>query len=367
MRTCLALLLLAVSPLLTAQTGSAQLDYLRFIPPDAEIAAGFEVKQVASLIDAMIVQMMGPDARKSAAKGMDALRQIDRLWLAARDSGSEGALILVTGRFERGSGLEALKAPGMIQVFVGGPNAMLIGSEKAVRAALRRLNAPQDGDDGWVGDQARQLAPDHDFWLAMQPRADLQQVASQLQGMRQFSLAAKLHDETRLDGELVTVSETIMDKLMATVDEAKARMIKDNPKTRATLDKMTVERDGDTLRFSAKGGKLSTQQFSTEIARQLHGMVSAMMPTPGGGALQRPQAVAAAVETPSAAVADEKLLAVKKGMKRAEVVGLIGKPATVSSISGLEVQRETWTYRLESGKKVTLRLDDGVVTAGTHL
>ena len=69
---------------------------------------------------------------------------------------------------------------------------------------------------------------------------------------------------------------------------------------------------------------------------------------------------------PSRAVAGEKLLAVKTGMSRVEVLNLLGKPLSVSKIEGLDAPRETWTYQVAFGKQLSLRLDDGVVTILPH-
>jgi hypothetical protein len=65
---------------------------------------------------------------------------------------------------------------------------------------------------------------------------------------------------------------------------------------------------------------------------------------------------------PSRTVAGDKLLAVKTGMNREEVLKLLGRPLAVSAIQGLDVPRETWTYQAPFGKPLTMRLDGGVVT-----
>ena len=65
---------------------------------------------------------------------------------------------------------------------------------------------------------------------------------------------------------------------------------------------------------------------------------------------------------PARVVSREKLGAVKVGMKREEVLALLGKPLSVSSIQGLDTPRETWVYQIPFGKEQTIRLDDGVVS-----
>jgi hypothetical protein len=66
---------------------------------------------------------------------------------------------------------------------------------------------------------------------------------------------------------------------------------------------------------------------------------------------------------PPRTVAEDKLLAVRTGMKREEVLTLLGQPLSVSSIQGLDTPRETWTYQVAFGKQFTVRLDGGVVTS----
>ena len=65
---------------------------------------------------------------------------------------------------------------------------------------------------------------------------------------------------------------------------------------------------------------------------------------------------------PLRAVAADKLLALKAGMHRQEVLGMLGPPLSVSAIQGLDEPRETWTYQVAFGKQVTVRLDSGVVS-----
>jgi hypothetical protein len=65
---------------------------------------------------------------------------------------------------------------------------------------------------------------------------------------------------------------------------------------------------------------------------------------------------------PARTVSEDKLLSVKPGMKREEVLSLLGQPLSVAGIQGLDPPRETWTYQVPFGKQVTVRLDGGVVT-----
>jgi hypothetical protein len=52
---------------------------------------------------------------------------------------------------------------------------------------------------------------------------------------------------------------------------------------------------------------------------------------------------------------------VKTGMKREELLTLLGQPLSVYAIQGLDPPRETWTYQVPFGKQLMVRLDGGVV------
>jgi hypothetical protein len=111
-----------------------------------------------------------------------------------------------------------------------------------------------------------------------------------------------------------------------------------------------VERTGATLRFAAKDdglldGAAGKAAMNSDFGVELYGVIMAGFPG-----------------MPSRAVAGDKLLAVKAGMNREEVLSLLGRPLAVSAIQGLDVPRETWTYQAPFGKPLTMRLDGGVVT-----
>ena len=366
MRTLLVLFLLAATlagaqPLGGAPPRTVPLprnDYLTFIHPDAQAVIGFDFKPVTTLIDALISEMAGPNAKKTT-KGLDGMKELDRVWISIQGTtGAQDVLVLMTGHFERGAlAAELTNAPGgFARVFLGGPNVMLAGPEASVKAALVRLSAPgKEATLGWAAEQAREFSTDHDFWIAAQPGAELQQMAGQFGGLTHFVFGAKLHNEASFDGEFGAVSDAIIDKMMVELEATKAKAIKENPKMRALLEKLAVERDGMVLRFSAQGGKINPKQFASELSKQVRTVMSSLL---SGGASQQRAIVDLKVLVP-----DEKLEGVKKGMTRDEVTGLLGKPVMVSSISGLDVPRESWTYHLASGKKVTLRLDDGVVSS----
>lgn len=65
--------------------------------------------------------------------------------------------------------------------------------------------------------------------------------------------------------------------------------------------------------------------------------------------------------TPQKTVAAEKLLTVHAGMKREDVLALLGPPQSITTIDGLDVLRESWTYQVPFGRQYTVRLDGGVV------
>jgi outer membrane protein assembly factor BamE (lipoprotein component of BamABCDE complex) len=65
---------------------------------------------------------------------------------------------------------------------------------------------------------------------------------------------------------------------------------------------------------------------------------------------------------PARTASEDKILAIRKGMKREEVLTLVGAPLSVAAIQGLDEPRETWTYQVPFGKQFSVRLDNGVVT-----
>jgi hypothetical protein len=95
-----------------------------------------------------------------------------------------------------------------------------------------------------------------------------------------------------------------------------------------------------------RGGESGkTSAMSTDFGVELHRLLMGGIP----GA-------------PSRTVPEEKLLAVKEGMKREDVLHLVGPPLSVTSIQGLELPRETWVYQVPFGKQYSVRLDGGAVS-----
>lgn len=176
--------------------------------------------------------------------------------------------------------------------------------------------------------------------------------ATALPAIRRFALGFRLTGEGSLDGEAVTDSDAAAEKIAAWVEQMKTAI---REKTGVgALDSLTVERAGSALRFSAKGdtvmaGDAGKTVVNSDFGVELYGVIMAGFPG-----------------MPPRTVAGDKLLAVKTGMKRDEVLGLLGPPLSVSTIQGLDTPRETWTYQVPFGKQLTLRLDDGIVTVPPH-
>jgi hypothetical protein len=53
---------------------------------------------------------------------------------------------------------------------------------------------------------------------------------------------------------------------------------------------------------------------------------------------------------------------VRQGMKREEVLSLVGPPLSIAAIQGLDEPRETWTYQVPFGKQLSVRLVNGIVS-----
>jgi len=238
-------------------------------------------------------------------------------------------------------------AQGIRPVFLGGARAMMIGTEPAIQAALARLAKPA-APGGWVTRRALELAKDHETWIVNEQPAGTTR-AGVLQAIRQFALGFRLTGEAGIDGEAVADSEASAEKIAAWVEEMKAAIRKKT--SVGALDALVVERTGSTLRFSAKGkslldGEAGKTAMGSDFGVELYSVIMAGFP----GMAPR-------------TVANEKLLAIKQGMNREEVLNLLGRPLSVYSIQGLDTPRETWTYQVPFGKQLTLRLDGGIVTA----
>jgi hypothetical protein len=320
-------------------------DYLRFLHPNAYLAAGFDfgkMLQSPDLMAGLFGQTEGEDARM---KVVEALKEMDHLWLSF--AAPNDIVILITGRFEQGVTANMFYSQGIRPVFLGGAHAMLVGSDASMSAALARLSAVPSQGGGWVAKRARELAKDHETWIVNEPLAGMNQ-ATALQSIRQFSVGFKLADEGSVDGEAVADSDASAEKIVAWFDLMKAAT---REKTGAgALEALMLERAGSSLKFSAKGDALLSADagktaMNSDFGVELYAVMMAGFPG-----------------VASHTVAQEKLLAVKAGMKKDEVLSLLGRPLSVAAIQGLDVPRETWTYQVPFGKQLSMRLDGGVVT-----
>ena len=203
--------------------------------------------------------------------------------------------------------------------------------------------------DGWVTKRARELSKDHETWLVMEPPASRgENPAAVFQAIRKFALGIRVSREASLDGEAVTESEEGARKIAAWVEQIKTAV---REKTGVgALDALNVSVDGATLRFAAKDNGLLTgdagkKAMSSDFGVELHGLIMAGFPG-----------------MPARTASEDKILAIRKGMKREEVLTLVGTPLSVAAIQGLDEPRETWTYQVPFGKQFSVRLDNGVVT-----
>ena len=162
-------------------------------------------------------------------------------------------------------------------------------------------------------------------------------------------MGIRLSGVAGIDGEVVADSDASAEKIAGWVDQMKAAI---REKTGVgALDALAVERTGATLRFAATdnallSGDAGKTAMHSDVGVELYSLIMAGFP----GA-------------PVRTVAEDKLLSIKAGMHREEVLSLLGQPLSVSSIQGLDTPRETWTYQVPFGKQFTVRLDGGIVTA----
>jgi hypothetical protein len=320
-------------------------DYLRFIHPNATLVAGIDFAAI-SKVPELLTGIFGQDEGDDQTKTIAAFKEMDHLWLSV--AGPADVVILMTGKFQQGAAAGLFYSQGIRPVFLGGANAMIVGPDPAIQAALGRLAKPA-ATGGWVASRAREMSKDHQMWLVDEQPAGGNQAAVALRAVHQFSLGLRVTGEVGLDGEVVADSDSGAEQIATWVERVKTRLREKTGK--GALDALTTERSGATLRFAAKSGpETSSPEMDSELAVELYSVM--MTGFPG---------------VSKSAVSADKLRAVKAGMKRDEVLALLGRPLSVSSIQGLEVPRETWTYQVPFGKRLSLRLDDGVVTLAPSL
>jgi hypothetical protein len=314
-------------------------DYLRFLHPNAQLVAGFDFEKVFQSADLM-GNLFG-----QTNKMIGALKEMDHLWLSF--VAPNDVVVVMTGKFEQGVAAGMFYAQGVRPVFLGGAHVMMVGSEPSIQAALARLAKPASGG-GWVTRRARELSQNHETWIVNELPAGANHGATALQSIRQFALGIRLTGEMGLDGEAVADSEASAEKIAAWIDQMKAA-IREKSGVGA-LDSLTVEPTGSTLKFAAKGdalldGAAGKAAMNSDFGVELYAVIMAGFPG-----------------MPTRTVAGDKVMELKAGMKREEVLSLLGRPLAVSAIQGLDVPRETWTYQVPFGKQLTVRLDGGVVT-----
>jgi len=314
-------------------------DYLRFLHHDAQIAAGINLGKVSQAPDIARALFGSGDGTQESVNA--ALREVDHMWMSFVAPGD--LVVLMTGRFEGGAAAGMFYGRGVYPVFLGDAHVMMIGSEASMQAALGRMTQPvasASQNDGWVARRAKELDKDHEVWVVNQPAQTAFDATSALKNIRQFSLGVRLSANPGIEGVAIADSDTSAEAIAQWMDRMKAAA--------KSLDAVTLERAGASLKFMAKDNTPDSTKaaMSSEFGMELYTVMMAGFPG-----------------MPLRTIAQEKLSAVKNGMKKDEVLALLGKPLTVTSIQGLDTPRETWTYQVPFGKQVTLRLDDGTVSS----
>jgi hypothetical protein len=325
-------------------------DYLRFLHPNASLAAGIDFANVFNspqMFGALLGVAGGDDERKQT---LAALKEMDHFWISVASTADP--VMLMTGRFEQGAAATLFYSHGIRPVFLGGAQAMMIGSESSIQAALARMAKPP-ANDGWVAQRARELARNHEAWIVTEPPAlPADNASGALHAIRKFAFGIRIASPAELDGEAVADSEADAQKIAAWVDQIKALL---REKSGAgLLDPLQVTLDGATLRFVANddgaghallGGDAGKKALNSDLGPELYRLMTAGFPG-----------------NPPRTVAEDKIQQVHPGMKREEVLALLGAPQSVQSIQGLDEPRETFIYQVPFGKQYSIRLDAGVVS-----
>ena len=324
----------------------AHKDYLRFLQPNAQLAVGFDFEKMFQSPELMAAVFGQADGQDDGNKLVGALKEMDHLWLSVAPPND--VVLLMTGKFEQGVTAGMFYAQGVQPVFLGGAHAMLIGSEPSIQAALARLAKPAAAG-GWVARRALELAKDHETWIVTEPPPATNQPATASPRSASSPWGFVCPAWRVLMARLVADSDASAENIAGWVDQMKAAI---REKTGVgALDSLAVERAGATLRFAATdnallSGDAGKTAMHSDVGVELYSLIMAGFP----GA-------------PARTVAEDKLLSIKAGMHREEVLSLLGQPLSVSSIQGLDTPRETWTYQVPFGKQFTVRLDGGIVTA----
>ncbi len=340
MRLYLPALVFTASTLI-AQTRTVPLShtsYLRFLHSDAHSAFGFDVKPITAAVEALL----GPNH-------LDAINEIDRVWISTNQTDS---VVLMMGHFERGATVREIRNAGATPVFLGNSRVLLAGTAAAVDAAVARLNSATVPRLVWVAKQAWQLAAGRDLWAAMAPLDELRQRATWLTGVREFSLGARFGEGVTLDGEVVTNSDARREKLIGEIESLRqAMMLPDgDDRDEATDRGVTLDHAATSVHFTTTVDQIAVPALAVPLLQPFTSLFISKSTSAAPG------------PAPVATVADEKLRAIQPGSTRNEIMTALGPPHMVTSISGLDVPRETWAYRLSSGKKATFRFDAGIVT-----
>ena len=332
----------------------AHKDYLRFIHPNPQLVVGLDFKKVFEMA-AMMGTLFEQEDGKTTPRAIAALKETDNMWLSIVNE--RDIVLLMTGQFEQGAAAGLFYAQGIRPVFLGGAGAMMIGAEPSIQAALARLAAPPLKNDAQnaIARRAKELAKDHEVWIAGTPPPILKRSPSPLSGVQEFAIGIRLSGEAGVDGEVTADSPESAGQIAAWLEKIKA-MAKGTARTEE-IQSLALEQAGATLRFSAKVSLASATPvgadpnpaLDSEFGAELYALALAGIPG-----------------QPLRAVAGDKLRLVKKGMKSEEVIALVGPPLGVMSIQGLEETRENWTYQVAFGKSMTMRLEGGIVVIEPH-
>ncbi len=323
-------------------------DFLRVLQPNAFLAAGFDFEKMFRVPEVMEALLGSGEGSGDPGKLLAALQETDHMWLSIAPPND--VVLLMTGKFERGAAAGLFYSQGIMPVFLGDAHAMMIGPEPSIQAALARMARPPV-NEGWAARRAREISKDHETWIVTELPKSADHAANSeavLQHIRRFSLGFRLTGDASLDGEAVTDSPASAQEIGTWIDRIK-NLVREKTGS-GVLDPLKVSLDGPALRFEAKDsgfltGDAGKTAMNSDFGVELYQIVMAGFPG-----------------TPARIVAADKIAAVQTGMKRDDVLHLLGTPLTVSAIQGLETPRETWFYQVPFGKQFKVRFEDGVVT-----
>ncbi len=236
----------------------------RFAHPGAAVLAGLRLKELRKL---KLLDLLYPAGGGHALIG-PLLEDIDEVYLSL-DGGRKSTqpILLLIGKFQTPAVREALRLPAEAAT----SGAVLLGEPVAVAAARRRLRTPPPSLPGKLFDQALELSPFQDFWIA----ANAANLATPeaLRDVAALTLGIRFREIVSADLNVFTPSASAAASLFALFEAARdqARSTIEGKEAWDQLaQNLKIERRDDGLRFHLQ---VDPAQIPAGTAQRLGGRI----------------------------------------------------------------------------------------------